>query len=720
MEGFLLKLELACKPGAAPTPPPADDPSGRSRAFTTEKPGKRPRRVSKILFGSFALSKKEAPSTNQENADSASGSSDHPKKHKFVYHTFPHPARCNVSKQLMFGTIRQGLQCEACSFACLPEFVSAAPENCGSFHPNSQPESVRDGYGFLKTPKPKGIRQGWDRILLIESNKTLFVFSSEEGRHITSVDSIIDLKSEYFSVSPVTQQDVIHANRKDIDYIFQMVISEEGDKKFFMTQTLDEKNQWIQYLNSAHKSSTAITAHHFEVAIRSQKIKLPPLVLSLRSFTSKGGEERFIVGTEEGLFISGDQGVFSKISSIEMVTKIDIVHKYKFMFTLAGKSPIIQVWPEVVLDNGPGWPISLDITKGCTCYDLGLIENKLTLCVGVKKKLIFLLIDSSKRFNKTKELSFSDAIVAVRLFKDKLCVGLGHHVKLLDLKNLSEIGIELPTKSDPNLGWVLSQNSLIPMAFFKFKHEYLICNSKLGFFVDERGRQTRPIEMKWLSAPKSFDVLNSCLILYHCEFVEIFSVANGKRLETIPTPNIGAASLSDNIFSSNEYLRSLRYIGSDISTEEFVDETSFIDDGPIRLREPEIAAPQSPRWTKSDSNFLRDAIKNSIIEESEAREKSRSESDSPGSESESDEKEQPKAKSAVQSEVKNVAKVDTKPTPKVEAKSGKKSSSESSSSSGSSDSDSDDSSDETNSEDEREIVRRKRKETEEKVDEASV
>ena len=62
--------------------------------------------------------------------------------------------------------------------------------------------------------------------------------------------------SEFFQVSEVNKDDVIHASPKDIESIFQVSMSESGDdKKILLAATSKEKTEWMSYLKSLQKKA---------------------------------------------------------------------------------------------------------------------------------------------------------------------------------------------------------------------------------------------------------------------------------------------------------------------------------------------------------------------------------------------------------------------------------------------------------------------------------
>ncbi|XP_065194750.1 myotubularin-related protein 13-like isoform X2 [Sycon ciliatum] len=67
--------------------------------------------------------------------------------HRFVMHSFKTPTVCDSCKQLMWGVIRQGLQCADCSYNSHYRCKLVAPSNCNEFKRGSSSTSSAGGIG---------------------------------------------------------------------------------------------------------------------------------------------------------------------------------------------------------------------------------------------------------------------------------------------------------------------------------------------------------------------------------------------------------------------------------------------------------------------------------------------------------------------------------------------------------------------------------------------
>jgi len=362
------------------------------------------------------------------------------------------------------------------------------------------------------------------------------------------------------------------------------------------------------------------------------KITISQNVYCSKRWISPSGKERYVLGAEDGIYV-GKRGGLEKTLDFELVTQIEFIENPPLFLAVGGKIKHVKVWPSSVLDGGPGWPITLDITMNCTHAALGKIDDAIVLAVSTaKRRIVLLKVDSTKRFKKIKELGLADTCSSLKFFKDRLCAGYSNKFKVFDLKRLSESNdTEYPSKSDAGLSWILNTQSLVPMAIFKFKSEYLLCYNctvclfvlfsslfltlfsmlAVGVFVNESGKQCRKTEFKWISTPLSFGLMHSRLVVYNADFVEVFSLDDGEKLENIPLQAIAAVDAVANLLVARGIVYSLRYVGNAVM-DEISDESVLVDGGSSVFNPAAVEEPSS--WTRSDSLFLKNAIAEADLE----------------------------------------------------------------------------------------------------------
>jgi len=133
----------------------------------------------------------------------------------------------------MVGLCRQGVVCEVCGFACHTSCKEKVPPLCPL--PTDQTKrplgidptrGIGTAYeGYVKVPKPGGVKKGWLRQFVVVCDFKLFLYDISAERNAqpsVSVSQVLDMRDEQFEVSSVRDSDVIHANKKDIPCIFRV------------------------------------------------------------------------------------------------------------------------------------------------------------------------------------------------------------------------------------------------------------------------------------------------------------------------------------------------------------------------------------------------------------------------------------------------------------------------------------------------------------------
>lgn len=177
------------------------------------------------------------------------------KSHQFIVRTFSSPLKCNHCTSLMVGLVRQGVVCEVCGFVCHIACKEKVPPVCplptdqsnlfifiGSFSRMRNltvsrciakrplgidpTRGIGTAYeGYVKVPKPGGVKKGWLRQFVVVCDFKLFLYDISAERHAlpsVAVSQVLDMRDEQFEVCSVRDSDVIHANKKDIPCIFRV------------------------------------------------------------------------------------------------------------------------------------------------------------------------------------------------------------------------------------------------------------------------------------------------------------------------------------------------------------------------------------------------------------------------------------------------------------------------------------------------------------------
>ena len=110
--------------------------------------------------------------------------------HQFLVRSFSNPIKCSHCTSLMVGLIRQGVVCEVCGFSCHASCREKVPPICPV--PADQTKrplgidptrGIGTAYeGFVKVPKPGGVKKGWQRQFVVVCDFKLFLYDISTDR----------------------------------------------------------------------------------------------------------------------------------------------------------------------------------------------------------------------------------------------------------------------------------------------------------------------------------------------------------------------------------------------------------------------------------------------------------------------------------------------------------------------------------------------------------
>ncbi|XP_045416146.1 serine/threonine-protein kinase MRCK beta isoform X3 [Lemur catta] len=378
-----------------------------------------------------------------------------PKAHQFSIKSFSSPTQCSHCTSLMVGLIRQGYACEVCSFACHVSCKDSAPQVCPIPPEQSKrplgvdvQRGIGTAYkGYVKVPKPTGVKKGWQRAYAVVCDCKLFLYDLPEGKSTQPgvvASQVLDLRDEEFSVSSVLASDVIHATRRDIPCIFRVTASLLGapsktSSLLILTENENEKRKWVGILEGLqsilHKNR-----------LRNQVVHVPqeaydsslPLIKAVLTAAIVDGD-RIAVGLEEGLYvIEVTRDVIVRAADCKKVYQIELVPKEKIIVLLCGRSHHVHLCPWSSFDGAEGnFDIKLPETKGCQLIATATLKKSSATClfVAVKRLILCYEIQRTKPFHrKFNEIVAPGNVQWMAVFKDKLCVGYPSGFSLLSIQ----------------------------------------------------------------------------------------------------------------------------------------------------------------------------------------------------------------------------------------------------------------------------------------------
>uniref|UniRef100_A0A8C9L9H4 non-specific serine/threonine protein kinase n=1 Tax=Pavo cristatus TaxID=9049 RepID=A0A8C9L9H4_PAVCR len=406
-----------------------------------------------------------------------------------------------------------------CSFACHVSCKDSAPQVCPI--PPEQAKrplgvDVQRGIGtaykgYVKVPKPTGVKKGWQRAYAVVCDCKLFLYDVPEGKSTQPgvvASQVLDLRDEDFSVSSVLAPDVIHATRKDIPCIFRVTASllglpSKSCSLLILTENENEKRKWVGILEGLqsilHKNRLKNQVVH--IPQEAYDSTLPLIKASLAAAIVD--RDRIAIGSEEGLYvIEVTRDVIVRAADCKKVYQIELAPKEKIIILICGRNHHVHLFPWATLDGSEGsFDIKLAETKGCQLITTGTLKKSSATClfVAVKRQVFCYEIHRTKPFHKKfSEIQAPGTVQWMTVFKDKLCQSFD-----------ALCAVELSNE------------------------EYLLCFSHMGVYVDSQGRRSRMQELMWPATPVACSCNSSYVTVYSEYGVDVFDVNTMEWVQTI-------------------------------------------------------------------------------------------------------------------------------------------------------------------------------------------
>lgn len=481
-----------------------------------------------------------------------------PKGHTVFTKTFTTLSKCAVCTSLMLGVVRQGLACESCDLVCHQSCAAEASSVCPvpaadavKRPPGMDPQKGLVGTmyeGYLKVPKPGGIKKGWARQYVVVCDFKLFIYEVKEERGGTApatsavVSQVLDMRDEEFSVGSVLEQDVIHANRKDIPCIFRVTTSQLREphssrhQVLMLAETTAEKQKWVAALTDLHKvvKKNKLIA---QPVLDAKEVYDSSLTL-LRNMLSACiyDSDRLLVGTEEGLHVIETQkDEITKVGEKKPVWLIQLIPEEQLILTISGRMRHVRLLPYLAVEGRQDVEgVRVEEPRGATTACVGLIRqgSSCALCVAVKRTIfVYELTRTSLRHRKLKDIQVPGTVQFLALMNERLCVGYPSVFAIYSVQG-SGAPQALVSTTDASLSFLV-ESPIEALCSVEISHrEYLLVFQVLGVYVDLNGRRSRP-DIMWPAAPKAFAYNEPHLLCFCEEAVFVFDTQNGEWSQTM-------------------------------------------------------------------------------------------------------------------------------------------------------------------------------------------
>uniref|UniRef100_A0A8C7Q859 non-specific serine/threonine protein kinase n=1 Tax=Oncorhynchus mykiss TaxID=8022 RepID=A0A8C7Q859_ONCMY len=517
-----------------------------------------------------------------------------PKAHHLSIKTFSSPTQCTHCSSLMVGLFRQGYACEVCSFICHVSCKDNAPLVCPI--PPEQAKrplgiDVQRGIGtaykgFVRIPKPMGVKKGWQRAYAVVCDCRLFLYEVPEGKStqpgvVTS--QVLDLRDEEFSVSSVMASDVIHATRKDIPCIFRVTSSLLNSpvcaaSLLVLAESEAEKRKWVGILEGLQSILAKNRLRNCVVHVMHEAYdsSLPAIKTMLSAAIVD--RERIALGTEEGLFVvEVTRDVIVRAADCKKVHQIELIPKQKMVALLCGRNRHVHLHPWGVLEGAESaFDIKLTETKGCQALTTGVLHPGGPACLlaAIKRQVLCYEITWAKpHHRKLWEVQAPGVAQWLGMVRERLCVGYPSGFALLALQGESS-PVSLVSPGDPSLAFLAQQPLDALHALEVGTAELLLCFSQLGIYVDPTGRRSRAQELMWPATPLACSSNLSYLTVYSEYGVDVFDIHTTEWVQTISLRKIRPLNVEGSLNLLGSEQPRLIYFSNNSTGDLAIPETS--------------------------------------------------------------------------------------------------------------------------------------------------
>ncbi|KAI8071775.1 CNH domain-containing protein [Gongronella butleri] len=196
-------------------------------------------------------------------------------------------------------------------------------------------------------------------------------------------------------------------------------------------------------------------------------------------------------------------------------------------------------------------------------------KTKKSLRRKTTKQLGTLLRQHHEGLRVYKDLYIPGEATSIQYFKNVLCVGSEKGFQMVDVASAGVQSVLDPCDESHNA--LTTRYDLRPISMFRHPNgDILLCYNSLAFYIDKKGRRSRPDWLiQWEGHPTAFAFRYPYIIAFDANFIEIRDIDSGKIVQVIhgneirclkPDPLDTIYCVMQDDKTGNEWIFQLKYI----------------------------------------------------------------------------------------------------------------------------------------------------------------
>ncbi|XP_047508953.1 serine/threonine-protein kinase Genghis Khan isoform X4 [Pieris napi] len=482
------------------------------------------------------------------------------KLHQFLVRTFSSPTKCNHCTSLMIGVTRQGVVCERCGVAvhtaCCALVAPRCPlpaERCRrplGIDPARGQGTAYEGY--VKVPKPGGVKKGWMRQFVVVCDFKLFLYDISQDRNAlpsVCVSQVLDMRDPEFSVTSVKDSDVIHASKRDIPCIFRISTSQlEGGKRYhtlMLAESESEKTKWVVALSELHRILKRNN-------LPDKCVYTAGIIVDSSSWAGVRSVQCACIVERSRLCLGGDfglalldleRGEIVPRRSHAPVAKLHYVPAEHLLVVIAGRGRHVRLVPIRALECPEAESVKLAEAKGAVDVAVGELNATAHGFAVVCKRqnswvvLVYEITRTAARRYRVAELRAAAPVLSVQLCRGRLILGYRGGLVAHTLRtDLDRPAVSL-VHPENQVSVFLTHSGARPLCARPAGTDWLLVFSALALYVDRVGMRARDAEIMYTAHPQYHAVNDTHLLIFTTSHIDVYDVETGDWVQTINIPN---------------------------------------------------------------------------------------------------------------------------------------------------------------------------------------